>query len=1249
MEDISADDDLLGDMLLDSLEFDPPISTHKMNYTYRSPRFDTSAVINLVRNRVVIEKDVGKALEELCEMPVIRKHLQKKTERQRQTFHTHARRYLEAYMPDAGFEFALTYRYQRSLTPVASSLPDGSSVAESSAAGAAHAQAAAAAASANAAPKTKPRRSGGNDASRGSAASNAKADICVIAVRNFKPGEYIMCKGGLTDLTKTEDEALRNEAAASRQATATQPYGGVLGQGRDFSIIKSSARNCSQLLLGPARFVNHDCDPSVEFSRNGHTMKFKVLRPIAINEEILVGYGEHYFGWQNGECLCATCESKGRGAFAREGIQTMQEKEEQSAAVKATMFEGEVNHDSAAGGGEASSSTPRRSLSQRIKTRRDSPPQANANGNGVATPSSTSASEEYANRASSRSSSRSILNSVVPSDRELVDPLEARGPKCQCLTCGAPFFAPETWWLPDECSRCERHYRIFKADWPGRTPTEGAFAAKSQQVAKQKAAVASVAEAAQKVKTNGHAAGGATGKGKSKDAHAGASAKAKGGRLSGGTSQQANASPAPVSSAASTTSLSSAAESSGSGTTPIRLSPLRTFEEKEDPTPTKSKARTSTISAAAAKPIARKPSKPVPPASDSGSSDLTDQSAPTRTSVNGESTDDSSGSSSDTPCGPKMLGKLAKTEALAHHWGVAEGEEGRRNRKPSVNGPVSLASKAALKAGSGQRRRSSGSAAGSGNGSGSGLHHSHGHRRTASRTSVFFPDSDDEDEEDESAVADVVGEDRKRKRPHAKTSEASSVSRRLSTGRSTGSADSGSTAQQQQLSRRKPAAVLSDDAKSPVPAKPAGKDLLGPSSAIKAATPPTSAAMPSASASPAPLAAPSAPSPSSASAPASAPHVLATHGPERTSIKNLAAHWSAGIDGGSRTRRQAQREPATVIASPAIQRSVSGGERRSNSPQPAGTGRRKRARGSEEGIAAERRGSAGGMVDENGSSVPPSPTGDAASRPSSAGPSGNEASTSIKRLKSVSRLSGGAGGSGSATATGSDDEGGRTRSPLVVEAALGGLPIRPLKTTSTNATASPSGASGVAPGSSSTLVDTNSPRWPGVLPSSSNGTGSSPVPSGGASPTGRVYQGIPGRKNLRIGRPGSVSRPIKPPTAPGTGSLAAGAGPSALSAPQGGDLNAPASGSVSASDAGARATPPTTTLPPDLAAAAGVSPKQACPIVPSSGTAVASSPSSQQVKAENNPSAQTVDQVMEQAGPPQQGVTATERVKKEES
>ena len=69
-----------------SLEFEPKIATHKMNQAYRSPRYKTQDVIDIVRNKVVIECDVAGALDDLFKLDVIRKHVAGKTTRQTQEF-----------------------------------------------------------------------------------------------------------------------------------------------------------------------------------------------------------------------------------------------------------------------------------------------------------------------------------------------------------------------------------------------------------------------------------------------------------------------------------------------------------------------------------------------------------------------------------------------------------------------------------------------------------------------------------------------------------------------------------------------------------------------------------------------------------------------------------------------------------------------------------------------------------------------------------------------------------------------------------------------------------------------------------------------------------------------------------------------------------------------------------------------------------------------------------------------------------
>lgn len=127
------------------------------------------------------------------------------------------------------------------------------------------------------------------------------AEAAIYARKHIRRGETIRYLSGIqVEMTEKEEKELTGRT--------------------DFSIVLSSRRKRPSLFLGPARFANHDCDSNARLNTSGpHGIHIVACKDIIPNEEITVSYGEDYFGVDNCECLCQTCENAQRNGWDPRG------------------------------------------------------------------------------------------------------------------------------------------------------------------------------------------------------------------------------------------------------------------------------------------------------------------------------------------------------------------------------------------------------------------------------------------------------------------------------------------------------------------------------------------------------------------------------------------------------------------------------------------------------------------------------------------------------------------------------------------------------------------------------------------------------------------------------------------------------------------------------------------------------------------------------------------------------------------
>lgn len=111
-----------------------------------------------------------------------------------------------------------------------------------------------------------------------------------MASREIKKGPIKYLCGLLFRLTSEEEKLFENE-------------------NRDFSILRSIDGKSTLLLVGPARFSNHDCEANATLkpTKGSRLLQIIAERRIDKGEEITVKYSGAYFGKDNRECRCRSC------------------------------------------------------------------------------------------------------------------------------------------------------------------------------------------------------------------------------------------------------------------------------------------------------------------------------------------------------------------------------------------------------------------------------------------------------------------------------------------------------------------------------------------------------------------------------------------------------------------------------------------------------------------------------------------------------------------------------------------------------------------------------------------------------------------------------------------------------------------------------------------------------------------------------------------------------------------------------
>ncbi|KAI1848499.1 hypothetical protein JX266_005805 [Neoarthrinium moseri] len=241
LEQISKYDDVCTDALVDQTFYSSTIPKNRTTY-HPSRGIREEQVTKIIQNHLIVDPDLPLAEEKLLALEGLRKfHNALRTEKEKDDFRRHLRRYAQTYLPDCPFEVSTTNRY-----------------------------------------------------------TIVTYEAAVTARHFIKKGDSIKYLSGIQVLITPKEE----EDMTKRK--------------KDFSIVVSSRNKCASLFMGPARFANHDCDANARLVITSQsTIEIFAKKNIEVGDEITVTYGENYFGEDNCECLCQTCERNLANGWSR--------------------------------------------------------------------------------------------------------------------------------------------------------------------------------------------------------------------------------------------------------------------------------------------------------------------------------------------------------------------------------------------------------------------------------------------------------------------------------------------------------------------------------------------------------------------------------------------------------------------------------------------------------------------------------------------------------------------------------------------------------------------------------------------------------------------------------------------------------------------------------------------------------------------------------------------------------------------